>query len=802
MTGGLDGGGILALGDLIFQQEYEVIELLGSGNSGEVYRLDHPRHGRNRVLKLFVPYYQLRQARLDEPDRSDHSRHIIETAKNSPYQSREYSFLSRIDHPFVVKVHDYNLHTLTAQQKNRLLEVSGAGGVAGKIDLPFIIAIYVEGSDLKQRLNEMGRIEVLKVLRCLTEAIDYIHLEHDVLHLDIKSSNVRVRSDGYPVLLDFALSQDLSTEALAQNDTVKGGIDWDLTPFRHGTSNIAEFIQRTQAEGISRTEFRAEAFPGLDLYQVGLMMRDCGDAISSALTPAEARYFTMLVGHLTDWPGVRSRHPGSLSGLFHKIDATQVYLAIRPGPAHAGKEIVLSTDRRVFVPPQLMPIVEHAELTRLNRLNQLSLLSSEFAGATHSRYEHSLDVLRIAQSAVRRLSDDPTFRQVFDEEDVELLLTTALLHDINHLPMMHLYQESDLDLLMDRESQENRDLFDEALKKSYESCGSLADVISDTLGQDPTRLHRILESPWANQASDADRIISSLIDSGADLDKLSYLRLDSERSGLGFADGLDAAAFLSGMSVVEFEQQDDGTVVDRGLHIAFPERSLPLIEMLSMARTRAFHDLYWCDENRAMMAQVLACARAICNRSGDVEVLNDLMLNSRGDTEFAVLQRLDALAMDTVDHHFGLAALFDALSGSKPLLIHSSSDCTARIRKLDPSSREEFERCFRRSISTLAPSIESASSFLMFDVPLRSLDLGGRIVVVDRQGQPRNAVDMSEVLKTQQERLRKLSDRTRIFVSGAATREWQKAVDSRGQEAVSAEVANAISEGLGRPSLR
>jgi len=39
MSGGLGGGGILAVGDYVYQSEYEVIELLGGGNSGEVYRI-------------------------------------------------------------------------------------------------------------------------------------------------------------------------------------------------------------------------------------------------------------------------------------------------------------------------------------------------------------------------------------------------------------------------------------------------------------------------------------------------------------------------------------------------------------------------------------------------------------------------------------------------------------------------------------------------------------------------------------------------------------------------------------------
>ena len=90
----------------------------------------------------------------------------------------------------------------------------------------------------------------------------------------------------------------------------------------------------------------------------------------------------------------------------------------------------------------------------------------------------------------------------------------------------------------------------------------------------------------------------------------------------------------------------------------------------------------------------------------------------------------------------------------------------------------------------------------MVDVPRRSLDLGGRIVIVDRQGHARDGLEMSDILKVQEERLRKLSERTRVFVSGVTSDHWQETASSGGQERISRAVANAIDEGLDRSSLR
>jgi len=176
------------------------------------------------------------------------------------------------------------------------------------------------------------------------------------------------------------------------------------------------------------------------------------------------------------------------------------------------------------------------------------------------------------------------------------------------------------------------------------------------------------------------------------------------------------------------------------------------------------------------------------------------MVSARGETEFAVLRRLDEVAEQELGYGFGLASLFDALRGSKPVLVHSSSLYTDRLRRLTPADRQEFEKNLRQKLDEIIPGMKS--SVVMVDVPRRSLDLGGRIVVVDGEGRPRDAVEMSEILKVQQEKLRKLSERTRIFVSGLAA-DHQRPVTASGRpDPISRAVADAIEEGLGRSSLR
>ena len=131
--------GILVTGETVAESIYEIEGYLGGGNSGEVYRLRHPKHGHNRVLKLFIPFYELRQAQLGQEERGELTNQIIEKARNQPYQQREYAFLSLLDHPFIVKVHDFGIQSLSAAQVSRLRSVTGDSFSGTSVGLPYII---------------------------------------------------------------------------------------------------------------------------------------------------------------------------------------------------------------------------------------------------------------------------------------------------------------------------------------------------------------------------------------------------------------------------------------------------------------------------------------------------------------------------------------------------------------------------------------------------------------------------------------------------------------------------------------
>jgi serine/threonine protein kinase len=150
-------------------REYEILELLGSGGFGRVYRAVHRLLGIDRALKVLHDHIAadpaVRRLFLEEARAAEALRH---------------------DH--VVRV------TEVFEHDGRL----------------WIVMDLVEGSTLRERLAENGRLpvgETLAVAEALAAALDHAH-GRGVVHCDLKPGNVLLRrSDGAALLSDFGLAR-------------------------------------------------------------------------------------------------------------------------------------------------------------------------------------------------------------------------------------------------------------------------------------------------------------------------------------------------------------------------------------------------------------------------------------------------------------------------------------------------------------------------------------------------------------------------------------------------------------------
>lgn len=90
-------------------------------------------------------------------------------------------------------------------------------------------------------------------------------------------------------------------------------------------------------------------------------------------------------------------------------------------------------------------LLEAAEVQRLRRIRQLGLTSLAFPGAEHTRFAHAIGAAHVMQRFVarlRRIDHDLPFWQRLTSERARDAIAAALLHDLGHGPLSHLFEDA------------------------------------------------------------------------------------------------------------------------------------------------------------------------------------------------------------------------------------------------------------------------------------------------------------------------------------------------------------------------
>jgi HD superfamily phosphohydrolase len=86
-----------------------------------------------------------------------------------------------------------------------------------------------------------------------------------------------------------------------------------------------------------------------------------------------------------------------------------------------------------------------AEVQRLRRIRQLGVTSLAFPGAEHSRFVHAIGTAHVMKRLIERLrrvqGDLPAWQRLTTEHAREAL-AAALLHDVGHGPLSHLFEDA------------------------------------------------------------------------------------------------------------------------------------------------------------------------------------------------------------------------------------------------------------------------------------------------------------------------------------------------------------------------
>jgi serine/threonine-protein kinase len=148
---------------------YHIVELLGAGGMGEVYRAQDTKLNREVAIKV------LQTSLANDPERIARL-------------GREAQMLASLNHPNIAHIH----------------------GVEDSAGLLALVMELVEGPTLADRIGgrPMPVDEAMAIAKQIAEALETAH-EQGIIHRDLKPANIKVRADGTVKLLDFGLAKAL-----------------------------------------------------------------------------------------------------------------------------------------------------------------------------------------------------------------------------------------------------------------------------------------------------------------------------------------------------------------------------------------------------------------------------------------------------------------------------------------------------------------------------------------------------------------------------------------------------------------
>src|SRR5271155_2415278 len=207
--GQLEPGTILA-------ERFEILQLLGQGGMGAVYK------ARDTELERLVALKLIRPELASHPE-------ILRRFKQELILARE------VTHRNVIRIFD----------------LGQAQGIK------FITMEYVEGRDLRTIIHEhdkekMTSEEVVPIVLQITAALDAAH-NAGVVHRDLKPQNVMLDKDGRVYVMDFGIARSLETPGMTQTGALMG------TP---------EYMSPEQAKG-EKVDARSDLFAlGIIFYEM------------------------------------------------------------------------------------------------------------------------------------------------------------------------------------------------------------------------------------------------------------------------------------------------------------------------------------------------------------------------------------------------------------------------------------------------------------------------------------------------------------------------------------------------------
>lgn len=264
--------------------QLEIIELLGQGGMGVVYKARQPQLDRLVALKILLP----------------------EVGKDPQFAerfSREARALAKLNHPNIVAVYDF-------------------GQIGG---LYYFIMEYVDGTNLRQmeRKEKLSSAQALGIIPKICDALQYAH-DEGVVHRDIKPENILVDKKGRIKIADFGLAKLVG----------KKSTDFSIT-MSNMVMGTPHYMAPEQMEHPTEVDHRADIYSlGVVLYEMLTGELPIGRfALPSQKVHVDVRLDEVVIRTLEKEPERRYQQVSEVKSRVETISGSAVQYAAMPAGA-------------------------------------------------------------------------------------------------------------------------------------------------------------------------------------------------------------------------------------------------------------------------------------------------------------------------------------------------------------------------------------------------------------------------------------------------------------------------------------
>lgn len=238
--------------------DYVVLDKIGSGGMGKVYKARHRQENRLAALKVLLP-------------------HAMKSPKSVNRFFREVEVATKLSHSNVVAAY-------------------GSGEAHGT---HFLAMEFVDGQDLSSYVDQHGPLDVSLAVTVTLHAargLDYAH-RLGIVHRDVKPANLLLNSERVVKILDLGLARIFDEEA----DPSTSGIGQNVLTTEGEIMGTADYMAPEQSQDTHAADPRADVYSlGCTLYRL---------LAGSIPYPAETTVMKIMAHHDRPIPSLQAARP-------------------------------------------------------------------------------------------------------------------------------------------------------------------------------------------------------------------------------------------------------------------------------------------------------------------------------------------------------------------------------------------------------------------------------------------------------------------------------------------------------------